>query len=229
LSFFPCVDTTVFSSDARLRCQARTELGLPENATVIGNIGTLSPMKGHRTLIRAAAALRQWHPDARFVVLGSTHAGRDAYYAALRDEAKSYGLRLGRDLIIRDPGRHVATLAQAFDLYWMTSEPHSEGVPTAIGEAQALGRPVVATDVGSTSECVTDNVDGFVVPPRSPGQIALATHRILSDSALYRSMSTAARAAAARKYAAPLGAERHRQAYERALAHHATTKSSRHN
>ncbi len=56
----------------------------------------------------------------------------------------------------------------------MTSTARSEGMPTAILEAMALGKPVVSTDVGSTRELVEDERTGFVVPAEDPERIASA-------------------------------------------------------
>lgn len=221
ITFFPSVDVERFRSDAATRHRARAELGLPANATVVGNVATLNPMKGHCHFIRAAAQLRTTHPHVRFVILGSSDPRRQPYYRRLWNEAEALGLRLGADLIVRDPRGRVAELAQAFDLFWMTSEPRSEGIPTAIGEAQALGLPVVTTDVGSTAECVRDDVSGFVTPPRDTRAIADATRRILDDPALMTSMRAAARRDAEVNYAAERGAEQHLLAYEKAIAHRA--------
>jgi glycosyltransferase involved in cell wall biosynthesis len=187
---------------------------------VVGNVAAISPMKGHRTFIRAAAALRTTHPNTRFVILGSTHLGRDGYYDSLWNEARGLGLELGRDLIVRDPKTEVSLLAQSFDLFWMTSEPRSEGIPTVIGEAKALGLPVVTTDVGSTSECVTDGVSGFVVPARDWAAIAEKSRVILADRSLRDTMSERSRNEALRDYASERGAAQHKLAFERALAHH---------
>lgn len=226
LTFFPCVDTEKFTASPAARAAARVELGLPQDALVIGNVAAMSPMKGHVWFIRAAAMLRRTHPQVRYAILGSRHADRDDYYRDLYAEAESLGLRIGSDLIIVDPKDKVSCLMQAFDLFWMTSEPHSEGIPTVIGEAKSLGLPVVTTDVGSTSECVTDGVSGHVVPPRDPSAIAEATMAILGDPDRMASMKAVARQEAEAQFAMARGAEQHRLAFERAIAHHAATSRS---
>lgn len=219
LTFFPCVDVERFRPDPAVRAAARAQLGLPADATVIGNVATMSPMKGHDTFIRAAADLRTTHPDTRFVILGSRHEDRADYYDYLWRLAGSLGLEVGRDLIIQDPGPRVAELAPAFDIFWMTSEPNSEGIPTAIGEAKALGLPVVTVDVGSTAECVTDGVSGFVVPPLDPPAIARSARALLADPDRVASMRLAAREEAVAQFASERGAAQHRLAFERAIAH----------
>ncbi len=225
--FFPSVDVELFRADAEARRRSRVELGFPADSTVVGNVATLNPMKGHRHFIRAAAELRATHPNVRFAILGSKDAEREPYYRQLWGEAEALGLRMGTDLVVRDPGTRVCELAQAFDLFWMTSEPRSEGIPTAIGEAKALGIPVVATDVGSTAECVRHGVSGFLTPPRDAAAIAAAGRRILDDPDLMASMQAAARYEAERDYSAERGAEQHLIAYERAIAHRAARVGDR--
>lgn len=227
LTFFPCVDVEKFRPDSAARRRARKELNLRDDDIVVGNVATLNPMKGHKSFVRAAARLREHLPDTRFVILGSRHNDLETYYSELWGLAAELGLRLGEGLIVQDPGTRVAELAPAFDLFWMTSEPNSEGIPTAIGEAKALGLPVVTTDVGSTAECVTDGVSGFVVPPNDPDAIAAATRRILEDSERAAAMSEAARREAVEQFAADKGAEQHRRAYELALrVHRSRSRSS---
>ena len=58
----------------------------------------------------------------------------------LLDEAESLGLRIGTDFFVVDPGLRVSELAPALDLYWLTSEPRSEGIPTTVEEAMARRR-----------------------------------------------------------------------------------------
>lgn len=224
VDYFPCVDVERFRSDSDVRTRAREELGLRQDAMVVGNVAAISPMKGHRTFIKAAATLRRTFPDVYFVILGSRHEGRERYYQELWDDAERLGLKLGTDLIVQDPGARVSELAQAFDLFWMTSEPNSEGVPTVIGEAKALGLPVVAADVGSTAECVNDGVSGYLVAPRNPDAVAERSRKILSDRSLAAAMGRAARAEAEAQFAASLGAERHQLAFDRAVEHHSNRR-----
>ncbi len=224
VNFYPCVDVERFRSDPAVRQSARAELGLPQGATVVGNVSNLNLMKGHTTFIRAAAELRKTHPDVRFVILGDTYEHLGDYYRALWSEAERLGLRLGENLIVVNPDRRVSQLAQAFDVFWMTSEPRSEGLPTVIGEAKALGLPIVTTDVGSTSECVTDGVSGYVVPALKPQLIAAATRSILDDGDRRASMGAAARREAEEQFAAQHGARSHRLAFEKAISYHTSLR-----
>lgn len=58
---------------------------------------------------------------------------------------------------------------------------HSEGVPVVLMEAMAIGRPVVATNVGGVRELVIDGQTGLLVPPRDANRLARALRRIADD------------------------------------------------
>ena len=176
--FFPPVDLELFRADPAVRSRARSELGLGPDEPVVGTVGNLTPMKDHDTLVRAAAALHRMHPGTRFVILGSSYEHRSGYADEVLRTGEELGLQPGRDLIIRDPGERVAELAQAFDVFWLSSRSRSEGLPTVVGEAMALGLPVVATRVGSVPEAVDGG--GLLVPPSDPEALARrgrAAHR----------------------------------------------------
>jgi colanic acid/amylovoran biosynthesis glycosyltransferase len=70
----------------------------------------------------------------------------------------------------------------------------TEGAPTALVEAMACEVPVVATDCGGVGEAVTDGVEGYLVAPRDPEQLASALWRLWRDPALRARMGRAGRA-----------------------------------
>jgi glycosyltransferase involved in cell wall biosynthesis len=75
---------------------------------------------------------------------------------------------------------------------------YREGLPLAVIEAMAHGRPVVATRVGGIPELVIDGITGFLVEPGDRDGLRSALQRLLDDPALRRRMGAAARAAVRR-------------------------------
>ena len=71
-----------------------------------------------------------------------------------------------------------------------------EAFPLAILEAMLAGLPVVATDVGSVAEAVTDGETGLIVPPDDPEALAAALERLLADGELRARFGRSARARA---------------------------------
>ena len=221
------VDVSDFAPDSERASAARTELGLGSSDLVVGTVNNLNPMKGHITFIRAAALLRRRLPTARFVLLGATYEYRSDYTQMLLDEAESLGLEVGNDLLIVDPGSRVSQLAPALDLFWLTSEPRSEGTPTTVEEAMALGIPVVAADVGGVRELVDDGETGYLVSPRDPEALAAATEPLLDDPERRRRMGGAARVRAVADFNLDRCADLHLIAFERAMEHGATRRRRR--
>lgn len=224
-SFFPPVDVDAFQADEPTRDSARDELGIPRGALAIGNVSNVNPQKDQMTLVRAAGILHRSYPDVRFVVLGAKYPEHADYVESIEAEAAAVGLTLGSDLIFHDPGSEVAKFGSALDIFWLTSEPRSEGIPTVIEEAMSLGLPVVTTDVGSVRAAVIDGETGFVVPPRDPAAIAFATQRLIDDRELRERFGRAARSRAVDTFSVDLCADVHVRALDAAIDHAAVRRA----
>ena len=217
--YYPPVDIELFAPDLTRRKNARKELELCETEIVVGMVGNLDPHKDPVNFLKAASVLSNRISRVKFVILGGQHKTpmHKKYVKKFFVQADSLGLKLGRDVIVRNPERKVADLAQAFDVLWMTSAPRTEGIPTVVEEAMSLCLPVVATNVGSVSEIVADGKTGFMVPPLDPEAIARATIPLIKNKGLRNLMGENARKFAVEKFSVQLCAKVHREAYEKAL------------
>ncbi|MFY9469907.1 MAG: glycosyltransferase [Solirubrobacterales bacterium] len=218
-SFFPPVDTEQFQLEQRNRRSARDELGIAGQALVIGSVSNVNPQKDQMTFVRAAGRLRQTDPGLRFLILGARYPEHAQYSRDLEAEARAVGLTIGEDLLFHDPGSDVERFASALDIFWLTSGPRSEGIPTVIEEAMSLGLPVVTTDVGSVRDTVLDGTTGFVVAPRDPQAIADATRKLIGDPQLRSRFGDAARKRAVETFSVERCADIHVAAFDAALAH----------
>ncbi len=164
--------------------QVKRSLSIPEGAHVVGIVAGLRRWKSHDVFLAAAALVRREAPDTYFVIAGD---GRE------RGKLE----RLAQDLNLTDHVRflgvvdNVPTLLHAFDVSVLSSV--HEAFPITLLEAMAVARPVVATDVGSVSEIVEDGVNGFLVPPRAPDQLAQAMLRVLKQPELAKQFGEAGR------------------------------------
>jgi glycosyltransferase involved in cell wall biosynthesis len=73
------------------------------------------------------------------------------------------------------------------DLFVLPSR--TEGFGIALVEAMATGIPVIATSVGGIPEIVDDNINGILVPPGQPSDLAEAIITLLSNSDLAKKMA----------------------------------------
>lgn len=215
--FYPPVDLVKFRMDKERRIKARATLGIAEDVFVVGNVGNINLQKGHGTFIRAAARLKKVIPSVKFVILGATHANHAEYAERLWKEASELGLEYNVDLIVKDPKDNVAELESAFDVFWMTSEPNSEGIPTSIEEAMSLGIPVVSTNVGSISEIVLQDTTGFVVEPYDIDGFVSATAKLHDNPGLKESLGNNAREFAGKHFDSMNCSDTHLHAYKMAL------------
>jgi glycosyltransferase involved in cell wall biosynthesis len=117
--------------------------------------------------------------DARLVILGDGPERK-----AL--EARARGMRVAFPGFVENAG---AWFARA-DLFVLSS--YAEGMPNALLEAMALGRPVVTTSAGGSGEVVVDGESGLVVPPHDPHALAAAVERVLRDRTLAERLGEAA-------------------------------------
>ena len=219
LTVFPPVDGTRFAVSAERRDAARAELGIAPDDVAVACIGMRNPSKGHDHFVRSLAIARREDPSIVGRILGPPSPAHADYEADFRGEAARLGLLDGHALDIRDAGARVPELLPAFDLMALSSVPRSEGMPTVILEAMACGLPVVATDVGAVTELVSHDETGFVVTPLDDDALAGSIGRLAADAELRRRMGAAGRRRFEEVFQLERLADRHADAYERAVAH----------
>ena len=219
VNFTPPVDTDKFVPDAEARRGARRELGVPEDAVLIGTVGNVLPQKGHDQVLMAAAPLLQSCDDLYVRILGATVPTWAGYAEALVKQGDDLGLAPHDRFRVVDPGARVSALLPAFDLFVMAAIPRSEGIPTAILEAMACGIPVVANAVGSIAEVVEHDRTGLVVEAGDLAGLRDALRCLVDDLERRGSMGEAGRKRAVREFNVEACADAHLRAYELALAH----------
>jgi glycosyltransferase involved in cell wall biosynthesis len=152
-------------------------------------VANLHPRKRLGDLILALEALVASVPGAtvRLVGGGADEAARLTALAADRGVSG----RVSFAGVVRDVAPEIAASR-------IVALPSScEGVPTALLEGMAAGRPVVATNVGHVASIVDDEVEGFLIRPGDVTTLAERLRRLLIDRDLAASMGQAARRRAA--------------------------------
>ena len=172
---------------ADARAQVRGELGVADEAVVVGLVGRLVAEKGYREVFAAAEQLRASHPQVRFVVAGPDDPDKaDAITQAELDRATEVAG-------VRFLGMHaeVERLYPAFDVYVLAS--YREGFPRSAMEAAAMGLPLVLTDIRGCRQVVEHGRNGLLVPARDPAGLASAIGTLVDDPQLRSSMGQASR------------------------------------
>ncbi len=169
--------------------RVKAALGLPPDARVIGSVGRLEPIKGHRVLVEAFQQLAPRAPDVALVL-----AGDGELAAPLRAACNRAGLA-GR---VRFLGwrTDVPDLLHAFDVFVLPSL--NEGMGRALVEAMAAGRPIVASRAGGIPEVLGDDEAGILVQPGEARALAAAIETCLAEPDLGARLGKAARERARR-------------------------------
>ena len=142
------IDVEAVQAEQVPRSAARSFLGLPEHAWVVGNVGRLHPDKDQATLIRAfAQALPGLPAGSLLAIMGS---GR--LEASLKSLAAELGIAEQARFLGQVP--HGRRYFKAFDLFALTSDHEPFGM--VLLEAMAAGVPVVCSDCGGGAEVVMD-------------------------------------------------------------------------
>lgn len=170
-------DTKLFAPSDEARLSVRAELGLSEDAVLIGLISRYHAIKNHSNFLRAAALLRTTHRDVQFVLAGrSVHCGNRPLCALIRESGLTDGVHLLGER--PDAERIIAALDIA------ASASYAEGFPNVIGEAMACAVPCVVTDVSDLSWIIKGA--GLVVPKNDSTAMARAFTEMLELGARAR-------------------------------------------
>jgi L-malate glycosyltransferase len=190
-----------------MRARVRKELGIPDNALVVGTVARLDPVKDIPTMIRAVAQHSAGVPTILLVI------GDGSERVHLEASAREVGAASSvRFLGHRDDARD---LLAACDLYANSSI--SEGISLTILEAMAAGLPVVATRVGGTPEIV-DASCGRLVPSRDPDALAATLAALAQDAPLRLALGREARARVEQRFTLDRMVREYRDVYFAAAA-----------
>jgi glycosyltransferase involved in cell wall biosynthesis len=138
---------------------------------MVGCVARYDPQKDHRTLLEAFARLKLSGRSFRLILAG---LGCEAGNPALRALIAEFGLQAEAILLGVSP--EVERLIARCDALVLSSR-EGEAMPMVLIEALALGKAVVATDVGGVRETVGDY--GLLVPPRDSEALSEALDRVL--------------------------------------------------
>jgi glycosyltransferase involved in cell wall biosynthesis len=147
---------------------------LPDGVPVVVLPGRLTSWKGQSVLLEAMARLAR--PDVFCVLVGSDQ-GRTRYAASLVEQAQHLGIA-ERVRLVGNCEDMPAALMLSDVVVHASTQPEAFG--RVVIEAQAMGRPVVAADVGAPVETVEHGVTGWRVPPNDPSALAAAIDHVLT-------------------------------------------------
>jgi glycosyltransferase involved in cell wall biosynthesis len=196
--FFPGLPSRIFEP----KTIARRELGLSENETYILFVGRMTAIKRPDRLLDSIEELVKRKVDIQVLA-----AGDGELLAGLRDRATGAGL----PITFLGWRSDIPKLIAASDIAILTSD--NEAVPLTLIEASMAGVPLVSTNVGSVSDVLVNDLNGYLVDS-DPAALADALQKLAIDPVLRGIMGTAGRERAVRYFSLEKMSQDHTELYQ---------------
>jgi glycosyltransferase involved in cell wall biosynthesis len=182
-------------SDYRSDFPVRSEFQIDRRAPLIAVVSRLVRTKGLEGFLEAAVAVTTRFPSARFLIVGDACAEPER---RVELEKQTAALNLNGRVIFTGARNDVPQILREVDVSVLPSL--SESFSNTLLESMAHGVPVIATRVGGNTEIITDGVNGLLVPPRDPAELAMAMNTLLEFPDLAQRLGQAARERVIREY-----------------------------
>ncbi|MBI5308112.1 MAG: glycosyltransferase family 4 protein [Planctomycetes bacterium] len=160
------------------RGRFRKELNIDGNVLLAGVIGFIMWWKGQEVFVRAIPAIARDFPDAKFVIVGDIIFDSDL----LVQESG-----MGGKVVFTGLRTDIRDIMSDLDVVVHTSIL-PDPLPTVILEAMSVGRPVIASNIGGPVEIITSGLNGFLIPPNDPAELARSISLLFKDKSLRERM-----------------------------------------
>jgi glycosyltransferase involved in cell wall biosynthesis len=168
----------------------------PAGPPTVGFAGRLLADKGIRTLVAAHRLLRDRGSNVSLLIAGIPDPANPA--SVTRAEAEAWSGEPGVTWL-----GHVADIATLWARAHIAVLPsRREGLPMALVEAAACGRPLIATDVPGCREVAIPDRTGLLVPPGDPSALAAAIEKLAASPGLCERFGVNGRALAVERFSA---------------------------
>lgn len=162
----------------------RNEYLIPKNKIIVANIGRLSPEKGQDIFLRSAKKILTKNNDLIFVIIGIGQEKENL--TALVNQ-----LGITDNVIFTGYREDMIDIYNSVDLVVQSSS--TEGMPNVILESLIMGIPVIATDVGGTSQIVQHRINGFLIDALDIGALNRAMSEFIDNRDEFIRMGLAGR------------------------------------
>jgi glycosyltransferase involved in cell wall biosynthesis len=188
----------------------RKQLGIAEDAFVIGNVSHFRPEKGHRYFFEAIRRLSKRIPNLKVFALGAPGPNREEIEQTVANDP------ILRKCVTITHTREIEDYLSVFDVACLTPISN-EGFSNALLEEMAAGLPIVATDVGGNAEAIFNGESGLIIPPGDANAIYQAIYRLYESPELRLRLGENARKRAIEHFNLQLMVSKYEQYYQNLL------------
>jgi glycosyltransferase involved in cell wall biosynthesis len=173
------IELTRFGNPRITPKEMRRQLGIPADAAVVGSVTRLSPQKAPLDMIDAFARIHQSYPDVWFILAGDGPLRREV-------EQRIQAAGIAGQTVLTGIRRDIPEILSVLDIFVLSSL--WEGLPRVLPQAMATGLPIVCTRTDGSAEAVSDGINGYLVEPGNPDEIAERVNGLLCNPVLRKSM-----------------------------------------
>ena len=173
-----------FLIDKTSKEELRHTHDLDAGVRIVGMVSRLEPVKGARVFIEAARRVREERNDVLFIIVGE---GSLSLELKARVEECGFGDRV----LFLGWREDALELIACMDI--LVQPSLNEAIGRVLLEAQMLGVPVIATNVGGIPEVIQNNLTGMIVEPKDPVGLARMILKLLESDSMRNSLSEEAR------------------------------------
>jgi glycosyltransferase involved in cell wall biosynthesis len=207
------METAPFLNPPMSREVIRRQLGLREDHIAVGTIARLFHLKGHDDLLDLAPGLCSRFPQLRFMWVGD-----GLLRSAFEKRIAEMGLQDRFILTGLVPPARIPELANAMDI--LVHPSRREGLARALPQGGLCGCPCVTYDIDGAKEGVLSGQTGFVIPPFDKAMFGEAIAQLMGDESLRRSMGSAGREFALKRFDAGVMVQALEKVYQEARSLH---------
>jgi glycosyltransferase involved in cell wall biosynthesis len=184
------VDLKIFNPLNYDKKTCRKKYDMPLDATIIGMVGRISPMKGHKEFVRAASELFNNRNDKLFfAIIGGASVGEESFAQEIYKLAKT--LLPSSNFRFYEFTDSVAEALATMDIFIFPSYRESFG--NALLEAMAMQLPIVTTYAGGVKDIIICGENALCIEPKNHLQLVNAVNQLLNNEELKIKISIKAR------------------------------------
>jgi len=167
----------------KINKRLQIKYGITNNVKVVGTVGRITGRKGQLVFLKAAKKVIEAFPNIKFMLIGAPDNSKEAknYFCQL----KTFVLKenLTNHVIFTGFIKKISDILCLFDIVVVPSIG-TESFNMVVSEAMAMGKPVIATDVGGPSELIKNEYSGLLIPPGDCDFLAISIINLLKNDKL---------------------------------------------
>lgn len=190
------IDVAKFNDNGGVRRKLfRSQYLLNDEEVAIGIVGRIVPVKDHFLFLEIVEnLLRKTSKKIRFFIIGDGEEriqlsralnAKQVDHVFFPEEKRAVALTFTSWIL------EIENAMNGLDIVALTSL--NEGVPIALLEAGAAGKPIVSTNVGSVNEIISDGKNGFIISSRNPEEFSQKLQLLIDDGTLREKMGNEGR------------------------------------